>query len=361
MKAFVTGGSGFIGGRVARKLIERGYETWLLARTPETLAYLAALGAHVVPGDINDVNSMREAMRGSDVVFHIAGWYKIGVREPGQAWHTNVDGTAHVLALAHELGVPRIVYTSTTVVYGDTHGRSVDESYYYPGGEFPTEYDRTKWIAHYKVARPLIDRGAPITIVIPGGVYGPGDNSLVGHSMRLYHRGLLPIFPGPDTLWTYAYVDDVAEGHILAAERGRPGQSYILAGPALSFGEMADLWAQVSGKPAPRLRIPSRFLRPSAPLLDAIGSLVPLPAMLSGEAARDVGFSYLASSGKARRELGWSTRPVDEGLRATFAWLAESEPEPPLLAAALRYLGPLLVVVLLALLLAGKRRKRVGA
>jgi len=362
MKAFVTGASGFIGNRVARKLIKRGYDTWLLARSPEKLANLVALGAHVAPGDINDVNSMREAMRGSDVVFHIAGWYKIGTLEPGQGWHTNVDGTAHVLALAHELGVRRIVYTSTVAVFGDTHGRLVDEHYHNPGGEFPTEYDRTKWIAHYKVALPLIERGAPIIIVMPGGVFGPGDNSLVGDSLRLFYRGLLPILPGPDTQWTYAYVDDVAEGHILAAERGRPGECYILAGPALSLGEIADLWAQGSGRPAPRLRIPARFLRPSAPLMDAIGSLIPLPGLLSGEAARDVGFSYLASSDKARRELGWSTRPVEEGLRATFTWLAQTEPEAPAAATVLRYLGPLLLAVLLLwIVLNGTKRKRWGA
>jgi dihydroflavonol-4-reductase len=325
MKAFVTGATGFIGNQVARLLIERGYDTWLLVRTPARAEDLAALGAHLVQGDINDVDAMREAMRGSDVVFHLAGWYKIGVREPGAAWHTNVDGTAHVLALAHDLGVPRIVYASTVAVFGDTGGRLADENYVNPGLAFPTEYDRTKWVAHYKVALPLIQRGAPLIVVMPGGVFGPGDNSIIGDAMRLFWRGRLPALPGTDTLWTYAYVDDIAQGIVLAAERGRPGESYILAGPALSMGEVADEWSRVSGRAAPQLRVASRFVRPWAPLLDLMGQFVPLPPLLSGEAARDTGTSYLASADKARRELGWSPRPVEDGLKATFAALGAQD------------------------------------
>ena len=352
MKAFVTGASGFIGGRVARKLIQQGHDVYVLARSRSGVAELEAMGAHVVRGDITDVESMREAMAGSDVVYHIAGWYKIGARDRQQGWHTNVDGTRSVLELAYALGVPRIVYTSTVAVFGNTRGRPVDESYVMMDDAFATEYDRTKWAAHYEVALPLIRKGAPIIIVMPGGVFGPGDNSLVGDAMRYFYQGRLPVLPGPDTLWTYAYVDDIAAGHILAAEKGRIGESYVLAGPAMSFGDLVGLWAKVSGKPAPLFGIPSRYLRPWAPLIGLANALVPLPAIFSEEATRTLGMSYLASAAKAREELGWQPRPVEEGLAETFAWLAQTAEETrpaiaPGAAIAGLALGALLAVLLI--------------
>jgi hypothetical protein len=195
MKAFVTGGTGFIGQQVVRKLLARHYAVYALARSAASAQTLAALGCTIVQGDITDVESMREGMAGSDVVFHIAAWYKVGSPDWLQAEAINVGGTRNVLRLAHELGVPRIIYTSTIAVFGDTQGQLVDETFY-QGGPFLSEYDRTKWLAHYKVAVPLIEKGAPIIIVMPGMVYGPGDTSSLAEMMRLFYRGL-PALPGP--------------------------------------------------------------------------------------------------------------------------------------------------------------------
>src|SRR5690554_4242056 len=208
MKAFVTGGSGFIGRHLVRKLVERGYDVVALARSPESAQLLTALGARVAQGDISDESSMREPMRGADVVFHVAGWYKIGADDWMKAETINVGGTRKVLRLAHELGVPRIIYASTVAVFGDTGGRLVDENYR-SNGPFLSEYDRTKWLAHYKVAEPLIEQGAPITIVMPGGVYGPGDHSMIGELMRQFYNGM-PAVLGPETTLTYAHVEDIA-------------------------------------------------------------------------------------------------------------------------------------------------------
>lgn len=325
MKAFVTGGSGFIGQRVVRKLLARGYDVYALARTEASAAVLTAMGATAVPGDITDIASMRAGMKGSDVVFHIAAWYKLGSPDWMKAETINVSGTRKALRLAHELGVPKIVYTSTVGVFGDTHGELVDETYF-QDGPFLTEYNRTKWLAHYKVAVPLIEKGAPIIIVMPGAVYGPGDTSFVANMMRLFYRGL-PAVPGPDLTFTYAHVDDVAEGHILAAEKGKIGESYILAGPAIPLGEMVDFWAHLTGKRAPGLRIPSEFLRPFAPLMGALESIVPLPPIFSREAIASLGATYMARSDKARAQLGWQTRPLQTGMLETFDWIAATEAE----------------------------------
>ncbi|MBE2200358.1 MAG: NAD-dependent epimerase/dehydratase family protein [Anaerolinea sp.] len=323
MKAFVTGGTGFLGRHLIRQLIEKGYEVHALARSAEGQAVVTALGAAPVSGDITDAESMREGMVGSDVVFHLAAWYKLGAPDWMKAEAINVGGTRKTLRLAHELGVPKIVYTSTVAVFGDTHGELVDESYY-KAGPFVSEYDRTKWLAHYKVALPLIAKGAPIIIVMPGGIYGPGDTSIIADMMRFFYRGA-PALPGPSTTLTYAHVDDVAAGHIMAAEKGKIGESYILAGPAIPMGEMFDFWAYLTGKRAPLLRIPASLLKPSAPVMGNVAVVVNLPPMFSEEATAALGATYMARSDKARAQLGWETRPLQTGMLDTFAWIAETE------------------------------------
>ncbi|MCB8924574.1 MAG: NAD-dependent epimerase/dehydratase family protein [Ardenticatenaceae bacterium] len=325
MKAFVTGGSGFIGQHVVQKLVARGDTVHALARSEESAALLRQLGATVFMGDITDSASLRPGMEGCDVVFHIAAWYKIGAPDWMQAEAINVGGTRRVLRLAHELGIPKIVYTSTVAVFGDTQGQLVDETYY-KEGPFLTEYDRTKWLAHYKVALPLIEKGAPIIIVMPGAVYGPGDTSFVAQLMRMFYRGL-PVLPDADLTVTYAHVGDIAEGHLLAADKGKAGESYILTGPAIPLNEMVDFWAHLIGRKPPSLRLSGRPLRKFAPLMGAVGSVLPLPEIFSEEAVGSLGATYMARSDKARSELGWTTRPLQTGLLETFDWIARTEPQ----------------------------------
>lgn len=359
MKAFVTGGSGFIGQRVVQKLVGRGYDVHALARSQQSADILTALGATAVPGDITDTASMRSGMEGSDVVFHIAGWYEIGAPNGSQAEGINVGGTRRVLRLANELNIPKIIYTSTVMVFGDTGGQLVDETYY-NAEPFLTEYGRTKWLAHYKVAQPLIEKGVPIIIVQPGGVYGPGDASMIAQMMRMFYRGM-PILVGPDTVLTYAHVDDIAEGHILAAEKGQIGESYVLAGPAIPLGEMIDFWGHLLGKRSPAVRISGRYLRPFAPLSEFFYNLIPdTPPLFSGEAVGSLGVTYMARADKARNELGWKTRPLQTGMLETFKWIAETEPEPSPGQSREKQLALLAIVTALVVFLfwlMGRRKK----
>lgn len=358
MKAFVTGGSGFIGQQVVRKLITRGYEVHALARSEQSTAVVRNLGAIPVPGDITDTASMRAGMAGSDLVVHLAAWYHIGAPDWMEAEAINVGGTRRVLHLAHEVGVPRIVYVSTVAVFGDTKGQLVDETFF-QGGPFLTEYDRTKWLAHYKVAVPMMEEGAPIIIAMPGFVYGPGDTGMGNQMMRMFYRGL-PVLPGADTTLTYVHVEDVAEGIVLTAEKGRLGESYILAGPAIPLGEMVDFWAHLLGRRAPAMRVPGTVIRPFAPLLGAISSVAPIPATFSEEATRTLGATYMARSDKARAELGWKTRPLQTGMLETFKWIEATEPPPaPARTRERQVVGLVLLgtAVLLLLWLLGRRRK----
>ncbi len=361
MKAFVTGGTGFIGSHLIPKLIEQGYDVYALARSPQSIAAVASLGAVPVPGDIMDVASMRDSMAGSDVVFHLAAWYEIGSDSAEMAEAINVGGTRKVLRLAHELGVGKIIYVSTVAVFGDTHGNLVDETYF-NGGPFLSEYDRTKWLAHYKVAVPLIEKGAPITIVMPGAVYGPGDNSVVAELMRLFYRGF-PVVPGPSSVLTYAHVDDVANGLLLTAEKGKVGESYILAGPAIPLGEMEDFWSHLTGKRAPAMRLPAKLVRNSAAITDLAGQFTDLKQVFSAEGASLAGASYAARSDKARAELGWKTRPLQTGMLETFEWIAATEAEraaaeaPRAREKQLAGLAMLAAFVLLILWLLGRGRR----
>ena len=357
MKAIVTGGSGFIGQRVVQKLVARGDTVHALARSEATANLLRQLGATVFMGDITDTTSMRPAMAGCDVVFHIAAWYKVGAADSAQAEAINVGGTRRVLRLAYELGIPKIVYTSTVAVFGDTLGQLVDESYY-KEGPFLTEYDRTKWLAHYKVALPLIEKGAPIVIVMPGAVYGPGDSSVVAQTMRLFYRGL-PVLPGGDLTLTYAHVDDIATGHLLAADKGKVGESYILTGPAIPLNEMVDFWAHLIGRKPPSVRLAGRPLRKFAPVVGAMGSVLPLPELFSEEAVGSLGASYMARSDKARTELGWTTRPLQTGLLETFDWIARTEQEnaPEQQERKLAGYALLAAAVLLLLWYLGRKKK----
>lgn len=357
MKAFVTGGSGFIGSHVVQKLIERGYDVVALARSESSIEALRAAGAQIARGDVTDKESMRAGMESADVVFHLAGWYEIGSGDWLQGERINVGGTRNVLRLAQELDIPKVVYASTVAVFGDTKGQLVDE-HYRSDGPFLTEYDRTKWLAHYKVAEPIREEGLPLIIVLPGVVYGPGDHSLVGDLMTLFYKGM-PLLPGPETTLTYAHVDDIAEGIVLAAEKGEIGEDYVLAGPAVPLGEMVDFWSYLTGRSAPTLRIPARYVKPLAPAVGAAERVISLPDAISKEGINILGATYMARADKARAALGWQTRPLQAGMLETFEWI-DDHSEPWLEERQQKAAGVALLAAaaLFILWLLGRQRKR---
>ncbi len=316
MRAFVTGGSGFIGQHLVARLLRRGFHVVGLARSADSAAQLAAAGAEVVRGDIRDPTSLREGMQGADLVIHLAARVHTEIGHSDLLMAVNVRGTQNVLTLAHRLGVARIIHLSSLAVFGDTRGEVVDESFQRLD-PFYSAYDRSKWLAHYRVAVPLIEQGAPVMILLPGPVYGPGDPGLIADMMRLFYRGF-PLLAGPRTTSTYTHVEDVAEGIVLAAERGRIAESYILAGPASSLADLHALWSDLTGKRGPILYLPAGIVRPWARIIGAL----PLPRLMGEGLIRALGRTFTASSGKARRELGWQARPLREGMQETLEWIA---------------------------------------
>jgi len=314
VKYFVTGATGFIGGAVARQLAALGHSVVALARTPGKAQDLVKLGIAVAPGDATDRTSLRAPMTGADGVFHIAGWYKIGVRDtsPGQA--INVEGTRNVLGVMKELGIAKGVYTSTLAVNGDTHGALVDESYRAPAGPWLSEYDRTKWTAHYQVAEPMIREGLPLVIVMPGLVYGPGDTGPFHDALKLYLKRQLPLTP-KGTAFSWGHVDDIARAHILAMDKGKAGDEYIIAGPTHTLIDAMDLAERATGIPAPRIHPGPAMMRAMSAMMGVVGAVLPLPDSFTAESLRvAAGVTYIGSNAKAKREFGYDPRPLEAGL-----------------------------------------------
>ena len=302
MRFLVTGATGFVGGCLVRALVAAGHDVTAVVRDPGKAADLADIGVTVRKGDVTHKESMRAPMTGVDGVFHVAGWYKIGGRNRSQGRAVNVDGTRNVLELMRELGVPKGVYTSTLAVFGDTRGKVVDETYR-PDRPYITEYDRTKAAAHFEVAEPLMRGSLPLVIVQPGVIYGPGDTSQLGDAVRRYLRRKLPAVPR-DAAYCWAHVDDIVRAHILAMEKGRVGESYIIAGEPRRFVEVLELAERVTGIPPPRFRS-TRALRV-------------LAAITRSEILRAAPATYLGRNDKAKRELGLVHRPLEDGLRDTL-------------------------------------------
>ena len=319
MRYFVTGATGFIGGHLARQLAAGGHHVVALVREPARAADLAQLGIELAPGDVTDRESLRAPMRGADGVFHVAGWYKLGVRESTAAALTNVQGTRNVLEVMRELSVPKGVYTSTVAVNSDTHGKLLDETYRSPGAPLSV-YDQTKWRAHYEVAEPLMRQGLPLVIAMPGLTYGPGDTSPVHTALVQYLQRKLPMVP-LETAYSWGHVDDIARGHMLAMERGQVGERYIIAGPTHTLLEALEMARDITGIPLPTRRASPGMLRAMARVMGVVGSVVPLPPDYSAEYLRvSAGVTYAGENAKARRELGYDPRPLADGLRETLLY-----------------------------------------
>jgi dihydroflavonol-4-reductase len=320
MRAFLTGGTGFIGRQVARKLKERGDDVVALARSAERAAPLRELGCEVVEGDLAGVEAIRRGLDGCDSAFHVAAVYKVGIpkSERKDMWDANVGGTERVLDAAIEAGTGRIVYVSTANVFGNTHGKVVDEAYERDQSEgFLSCYDETKYRSH-QIARDRIAQGAPVVIVQPTAVYGPGDHSEIGNMIDQTRQGKLRMKVFPELGLVFVHVEDVADGVLLAHDRGQIGESYILGGEKSTMGGLIEKTAELSGRKAPRMTLPPLLAKLSAPLGPLVGPALGFPPNLSEAIRVSNGVTYFANDDKARRELGYSPRGLGEGLRQTL-------------------------------------------
>jgi dihydroflavonol-4-reductase len=320
MRAFVTGATGFIGGHVARKLRERGDDVAALVRSPDKASALRELGCELIEGDLSSEEAIRSGVQGCDSAFHIGAVYKVGIpksaREP--MYDSNVRGTERVLDAAIDAGASRILYVSTCNCFGNTRGKVVDETYQRPDRKWLSYYDETKFLAH-ELAEDRMAKGAPIVMVQPGGVYGPHDHSEVGNMIEQASTGKLPAKMFPGTGMMLAHVEDIADGILLAHDKGKVGESYVLSGEQTTIGELVDKVCELSGRKPPRFTMPSILIKASAPLGPVVGPLMGFPPNLREMVRTSDGVTYWAKDDKARRELGFAPRDLETGLKETLA------------------------------------------
>ncbi len=315
MKYFITGATGFIGGRLARQLREAGHEVIAVVRNPAKAQELAQLGVTLHQGDVTEKESMRKPMTGVDGVFHVAGWYKVGVRDKSQAYAINVQGTRNVLELMKELNIPKGVYTSTLAVNSDTRGVEADENYHFTGKHISV-YDQTKADAH-DVAIKMIKEGLPLVIVQPGLVYGPEDTSSVRTSLTQYLTKQLPVMP-KQTAFSWGYIDDITHAHWLAMEKGKIGENYNICGPTHTFINALEIANQITGIKLP-MAVPAGMIRTMSAMMYLFDKFIPVPESYTGEGLRVIaGATYIGSNAKAKRELGYDPRPLKDGLEITL-------------------------------------------
>jgi dihydroflavonol-4-reductase len=316
----VTGGTGFIGGHLARRLLERGDEVVALVRTPAKAGTLRDLGCELVEGDLGAIETIRRGCQGCDAAFHVAAIYEVGVPRSrrSELFDVNVRGTERVLDAATEAGVLRIVYVSTIGAFGNTRGKVVDESYRHSHDGYLSLYEETKTLAH-DAAVDRIARGSPVIIVQPGGVYGPGDTSDLGSLMERVRRGRLPFRFFPEAGFNFLHVDDAVTGILLAHDHGRIGESYVLGGQLATMDELITEVSRASGRRPPRMTVPPWLVKAGIPFGPLVGKALGTGPNLAEMIRSADGVTYWATDEKARRELGYAPRDLETGIRETVA------------------------------------------
>jgi dihydroflavonol-4-reductase len=316
VKVFITGATGFVTGSVARKLIARGDSVRALVRDPGRAGRLG--NAELIQGDLSNDDAIRMGVQGVDAVIHGAAMYEIGLtkRQRDAMFEANVRGTARVLSAAKSAHVPKVVYLSTIAVFGNTHGHVVDETFRRTDKTYTSYYEETKLRAH-EVADGFVVDGLPVVIVQPGQVYGPGDHSGFGNLLSSFARGRLPVLPFPDLGLNLTYLDDVADGILLALDRGQPGRSYVMGGEITRSAAAFETLGRVVGRAAPRWTLPygvleaATFVRPQ--LREVISS--------------SKGVTFWATDARARSELGYAPRSLEDGLRTTYGGASSAAPK----------------------------------
>jgi dihydroflavonol-4-reductase len=321
MKVFLTGGTGFIGGHVARKLHERGDHVCALARSPEKGRALTELGCEVITGDLSDHAAIATGLEGVDAAIHCAAMYEVGIPQSQHKamYEANVVGTENVLRGALEAGTPKVVYVSTVAAFGNTRGQVVDESYEHPGTGFTSYYEQTKYEAHQVAKRLIAEEDLPCVIVQPGGVYGPDDHSELGNQFKQFLAGRMPLLAFPDAGFNMVHVDDVAAGVLLALDTGKAGESYVLGGQITTMRELIGTLADVAGKRPPRGTLPTGVVKAMTPFGRVVGKVMGTGPNLREIIASADGVTFWAKHDKAMAELGYSPRGLEQGLRDMLA------------------------------------------
>jgi nucleoside-diphosphate-sugar epimerase len=331
-KIFVTGGTGFIGTRLINKLIRRGHTIHVLRRRGSNIDGLGDEGIRLFVGDLENCDSLRKGMEGCQQVYHLAAYAKNWARDSTVYYRNNVDRFCDVCEVAKSLGVERMVVTSTVVTCGPSApGMMADERRYCSVAECCTDYQRSKTIAE-KQALEYAHQGFPVVIVNPTRVYGPGkmtEGNSVSRMIDLYDRGRFPFLLNQGVnIGNYAFVDDVVQGLILAMEKGRIGERYILGGENVSLKQLFELMDEIGGKGHFRINIPPRVALLYSYLEEKKTEWFGDYPLITAGWVKTFLQDWTYSSTKAEKELGYKVTSLREGIRITLEWLRSLRKKP---------------------------------
>jgi dihydroflavonol-4-reductase len=317
----VTGATGFVGSAVVRALVRRGEPVRAMVRPASSLRLLEDLRVDLVTGDLTEPRSCEAALKGCRALFHVAADYRLWVADPKEMYRTNVAGTRALLAAAGDAGLARIVHTSSVATLGCRPDRlPADETTTATLAGMIGHYKRSKFLAE-EVAREFAQAGLPVVIVNPSAPVGPGDArpTPTGRVVLEAARGRMPAYV--DTGLNVVHVDDVAEGHLLAFERGRLGERYVLGGDNLPLREVLATIARLVGRRPPGLRLPATAVVPVAVVAEALARLgIGAEPFVTRDGLRMARKPMYVTSAKAERELGYRSRPAEEALRDAVGW-----------------------------------------
>jgi dihydroflavonol-4-reductase len=320
-RVLVTGASGFVGSAVARIARERGFDVRVVIRKTSSRQNLEGLDAEVVIGDMRDETSMRAAMKGVRYLLHVAADYRIWARDPGEIERANLEGTEATMRAALAEGVERIVYTSSVATLKvSPAGDVVDETKPAQAHQTIGAYKRSKVLAERAVERMVANDGLPAVIVNPSTPIGPRDvkPTPTGRIIVEAATGKIPAFV--DTGLNLVHVDDVANGHFLALERGVIGERYILGGENLSLQQMLADIAGLAGRKPPTIKLPRGPLYPLAIGAELYAKFSGKEPFVTVDGLRMSKNKMYFTSTKAERELGYKARPYGEGLSHALDW-----------------------------------------
>lgn len=318
--SLVTGATGFVGSAVARALLARGHRVRVLARPKSDRRNLAGLAVETAEGALEDPRSLARAVAGCRYVYHVAADYRIWVPDPAPMFRANVDGTRDLLTAALEAGAERVVYTSSVATLGLVAGGSADEETPSRLDDMIGPYKRSKFAAEEVVRELVRERGLPVVIVNPSTPVGPGDikPTPTGRLILEAARGQMPAFV--DTGLNIVHVDDVAEGHLSAADKGRIGERYILGGENMTLAEILAGVAQAVGRRPPWLRVPHNVLFPVAIGAELVARVTGRDPFVTLDGVRMSRKKMYFSSEKASHQLGYAPRPAREAIANAVSW-----------------------------------------
>lgn len=320
VKALITGGTGFVGAQIARHLIEHGHDARILRRERSSLKALDGLTVEHAIGDITDPDSLTVAMHGCEWVFHVAAVADYWRADKAQMYRVNVDGTRAVFAAARAAGIQRVIFTSSGAAVGFRRdGLPPDESIRFNLDPARFPYGHTKFLAEAEAIRAF-QSGLAVITLNPAIIMGPGDiNQISGSTLIELYKGRIPAIPAGGA--SFIDVRDVAAAHVAAAERGTPGERYILGAFDLTWRDLIPVAAEVVGVASPMVVLPGAFAEPLGMMIDGFRALrVPIP--IDGNqmrlSARNIFYDYR----KAWRVLGEPRIGLEQMLRDTFTWYA---------------------------------------